>query len=190
MNFYFFYLFSLIIEHAYLIVKFKFEKYPINLNNINSIQTYNYFPKTTNANNNFFYRLFTDDIHFNLTLGTPPQIIPTIWNMNQYSFKFYNKSFNINKSSSFDDAILGQDIFYFTEVNSISFNTKLNFLKFEQGEKNYSFVGLQLPDYIADDLLNFTRVLKQGKIINNYIFFIYYNIYQNNDEIVNYNGHI
>ena len=69
MNFYFFYLFSFIIEHAYLIVKFKFEKYPINLNNINSIQTYNYFPKTNeeiNANNNVFYRLLTDDIYFNL----------------------------------------------------------------------------------------------------------------------------
>ena len=65
--------------------------------------------------------------------------------MNLYSFKFYNKSFNINKSSSFkkliptfrysydesNDAILGQDIFYFTEVNNISFTTKLNFSKFE-----------------------------------------------------------
>lgn len=32
--------------------------------------------------------------------------------------------------------------------------------------------------------------MKQYKIINNYIFFIYYNEYQNNDDIMNYNGNI
>ena len=210
MNFYFFYLFALIIKHAYFqfkIVKFKFEQYPINLNNINSIHTYNYFPKPIDeikANNDLFYRLLTDDTYFNLTLGTPPQIIPTIWNMNQYSFKFYNKSFYIDKSSSFkklvptfrynfdesSDAILGQDIFYFIDDNNISFTTNLNFVKFEQGEKNYSFIGLQLPDYIVDDLLTFPRALKQSKIINKYVYFIHYNKYQNNEEIIHFNGYI
>ena len=210
MNFYFYYLIALIIKHVspqFKIIKLQFEKYPINLNNINSIKSYNYFPKPDDkikVDKDFCYRLLTDDVYFNLTLGTPPQVIPAIWNMHQYSFKFYNSSFNINKSSSFkklvptfrynfdesSDAILCQDKFYFTDDNNFSFTNNLNFVKFEQGDKNYSFVGLQIPDYLADELLTFPRALKLNKIINNYIFFIYYNKYQSNDEIMNYNGFI
>ena len=43
---------------------------------------------------------------------------------------------------------------------------------------------------MQDGLLTFPRALKQYKIINKYTFFIYYNKYQNNDEISNYNGNI
>ena len=210
MNFYFFYLFALLLNYTYLqskIIKFKFEKYPINVNSIYSIIQCSYFQRPEEeilALKDFLYRLLTDDFYFNLTLGTPPQIIPTIWNMHQYSFKFYEKSFNENKSSSFKNistsfwynfdesnyAILCEDKFNFIDDNNNSFYNNLVFLKFEQGGKNYSLVGLQLPDYIEDDLLTFPRALKQYNIINKYIFFIYYNKYQNNEDILNYNGDI
>ena len=189
------------------IIKFKFERYPINQIDPNSLRTNDYYLNPYDeilVSKDFLYRLFTDDFYFNLTLGTPMQIMQTIWNMNQYSFKFYSNSFNESLSSSFknispsfrynfdesNSAFIGEDIFYFLENNNNSFSDIMNFLKFEEGGKNYSFVGLQLPDYIADGLLTFPRALKQYKIINNYIYFIYYNKYQNNEEITNYNGNI
>ena len=106
MKFNFNILFVFILNFAYLeckIVKFKFEIYPINLANIDSIKSYNNYPKPELnylANNDFIYRLLTDDFYFNLTFGTPPQTIPNIWNMEKYSFKVYNRAFNFSKSSS------------------------------------------------------------------------------------------
>ena len=121
----------------------------------------------------YIFNKLTNDFYFNLTLGTPSQIIQTIWNMNQYSFKFYSNSFNENLSSSFknispsfrynfdesNSAFIGEDIFYFLENNNNPFSDIMNFLKFEEGGKNYSFVGLQLPDYIADGLLIIIYIL-------------------------------
>ena len=83
-----------------------------------------------------------------------------------------------------------EDNFYFFDENNNTFSNSLNFMKLELGDKNYSFVGLQLPDNLEIDLLTFPKALKQNKIINNYVFFIYYNKYQNNDEIPSYNGNI
>jgi hypothetical protein len=185
------------------IIKYTFEKYPINIAGVNSIKTYNQDTSILTSND-YMFRLFTDDLYFNLTIGTPPQIVPTIWNMEKYSFKFYNESFYKNNSStfinisstfrySFDEscnAIMCEDLFHFTDVNNNSFSNIISFTKFEEGEKNYSFVGLQLPNYIADGLLTFIRSLKQYEVINNYIFFIYYNEYQNNNDIDNYNGNL
>ncbi len=124
--------------------------------------------------------------------------------MNQYSFKLYNSSFNQNKSSSFKNissrfnynfdesnkAIICEDKSYFIDENNNSFSSLLSFMRFERGEENYSFIGLQVPNEIEDGLLTFTRALKKNKIINKYIFFIYYNKYQNNNDITNYNGYI
>ena len=76
-----------------------------------------------------------------------------------------------------------EDKFYFYDENNNTFSNLLNFMKLELGEKNYAFIGLQLPDNLEKELLTFPRALKQYQIINNYIFFIYYNKYQNNYEI-------
>ena len=189
------------------IIKFKFEIYPINIASLSKIKIFGFY-NTASIKllclNDLLFRLFTDDFYFNLTLGTPPQIIPTLWNMNQYSFKFYNSSFNQNKSSSFKNvsssfnynfdesnkAKICEDKFYFIDENNNSFSNLLSFMRFERGEENYSFIGLQVPNEIEDELLTFTRALKKYKIINKYIFFIYYNKYQNNNDITNYNGYI
>ena len=205
MNFIFFLIFLYLTKSASLskIVKFKFEIYPTNLVNVNSIKM-----RSTDlrfiSSNDYFFRLFTDDFYFNLTVGSPQQIISTIWNMNQYSFKFYNLSFNKEESSTFkntsslfrynfdesSDAIMCEDKFYFIDENDNSFSNSLGFVKFEQGNKSYAFIGLQLPNTIADGLLTFINSMKQYKIIDKYLFFIYYNENQNNDDIDNLNGNI
>ena len=124
--------------------------------------------------------------------------------MNKYSFKVYNKSFVKNIPSSFKNisspfrynydesnrAIMLEDKFYFYNENNYTFSNLLNFMKLELGEKNYAFIGLQLSDNLEKELLTFPRALKQYQIINNYIFFIYYNKYENNDEISKFNGNI
>ena len=206
MNLIFFLIFYLSINIEYSksdIVKFKFEKYSINIAGVNSIIR-NSQDSSIITSNDFMFRLFTDDLYFNLTVGTPTQIVPTIWNMEKYSFKFYNESFYKDKSSTFtnisdsfrysfdesSNAIMCEDLFIFKDENNNTFSNLLSFTKFEEGNKNYSFVGLQLPNYIEDGLLTFIRSMKQHKVVNNYIFFIYYNEFQKNDDIDNYNGDI
>ena len=210
MNFYFFFLFILLIKESFLenkIVKFKFEIYPINIAGIESLKSFiSYWPSSLNriALNDYIFRLFTDNFYFNLTLGTPPQIIPTIWNMHQYSFKLYNNSINKNNSSTFknisevfrynfdesSNAIFCEEIFSFKDENNNSFSNIMSFMNLDVKEKNYGFVGLELPDYPEDGLLTFIRSLKKYNIINKYIFFIYYNSNQNINDITNYNGYL
>ena len=102
MNFIFLFIFHFLTKSASLskIVKFKFEIYPKNLVSSNSIETSSIDFRSISSND-YFFRLFTDNYYFNLTVGSPKQIIPTIWNMNKYSFKFYNLSFNKEESYTF-----------------------------------------------------------------------------------------
>jgi len=205
MNFIFFLFFLFLTKSISLskIVKYKFEKYPTNLVNVNSIKM-----RTTDSryisSNDYYFRLFTDDFYFNLTVGSPKQTIPTIWNMIQYSFKFYNLSFNKEESSTFkntsslyrynfdesSNAIMCEDKFYFMDENDNSFSNSLGFVKFEEGNKSYAFIGLELPNTISDGQLTFINSMKKYKIVDKYLFFIYYNENQNNDDIDNFNGNI
>ena len=119
-----------------------------------------------------------------IIISIPKQIISTVWNKNQYSFKFYNLSFNKEESSTFkntsslfrynfdesSDAIMCEDKFYFIDENDNSFSNSLGFVKFEQGNKSYAFIGLQLPNTIADGLLTFINSMKQYKIMDKYLF--------------------
>ena len=185
------------------IIQFKFEKYKTNIADISSLKYYSsYFPNNflESSKNNFMFRLLTDDVYFNLKIGSPPQIIPTIWNMNQYSFKIYSSSFNSNKSKTyknisesflykfdeFNDALYCKDIFYFTEENNDTIINEFKFVNINDENKNYSLIGLQLP-YMINNLLIFIKELKENKIINKYIFFI---SYKPNDKIENPKGKI
>ena len=183
------------------ITKFKFEPYPFNIEGKESIKSFISYDSDNLDLDDFLFRLF-DDLYFNLTLGTPPQIIPAIWNMGLSNFHFYNQSL-LNKSSSFKNissvwnhfydeskkAILCEDKFYFIDENNNTFSNKINFVTIEN-EKKYAFVGLQLPNYLENLLLTFTISLKDYNVINKNIFFIYYDINQNIDDIMKYSGNI
>ena len=134
------------------IIQFNFEKYKINIADINSLKyrPSNYQDNSLNKND-FMFRLLTDDLYFNLTIGTPPQIIATIWNMNKYSFKIYSSSYNYNQSFtykelknflySFDEvknAFLCEDNFYFYDENNQKFSSNFNFINIEN-KNNYCF---------------------------------------------------
>ena len=183
------------------IIQFKFEKYNINIADINSLKYRppNYQDNSLNKND-FMFRLFTDDVYINLTIGSPPQIVKTIWNMNKYSFKIYSSSFNFNKSMtykeiskpflySFDEtsnALFFEDNFYFIDGNNKTFSNLFKFIKLENDKNNFSFIGLQLPGVLTDNLLTFVKDLKENEIIDKYIFYILYN--QSESKIENPNG--
>ena len=185
------------------IVHFKFEKYKTNIVNINSLKYRSSYDINNNLNNvsknNFMFRLLTDDVYFNLTIGSAKQIINTIWNMNQYSFKIYNLSYNENKSNtfkkisenflySFDEvknAITCEDDFYFINEKNTIFKSSFQFIKIYEN-KNYSFIGLQLPDITTNNLLTFIKEMKKNDVIDKYIFYIIYN--ENEERIDNPNG--
>ena len=183
------------------IIQFKFEKYNINIADINSLKyrSSNYQDNSLNKND-FMFRLFTDDVYINLTIGSPPQIIKTIWNMNKYSFKIYSSSFNFNKSMtykeiskpflySFDEtsnALFFEDNFYFIDGNNKTFSNLFKFIKLENDKNNFSFIGLQLPGVLTDNLLTFVKDLKENEIIDKYIFYILYN--QSESKVENPNG--
>ena len=183
------------------IIQFKFEKYNINIADINSLKyrPSNYQENSLNKND-FMFRLFTDDVYINLTIGSPPQIVKTIWNMNKYSFKIYSSSFNFNKSMtykeiskpflySFDEtsnALFFEDNFYFIDGNNKTFSNLFKFIKLENDKNNFSFIGLQLPGVLTDNLLTFVKDLKENEIIDKYIFYILYN--QSESKIENPNG--
>jgi len=195
LSFLFFFYLNERISSTTKIIQFKFEKYNINIADINSLKyrSSNYQENSIDKND-FMFRLLTDDLHFNLTIGSPPQIIPTIWNMNKYSFKIYSSSYNSNKSSSYKEiknflysfdevknAFLCEDNFYFFDENNQKFYCNFNFINIEN-KNNYSFVGLQLPDVITDDLLTFIKEMKKNDIIDKYIFYILYNKDETNIE--------
>ena len=206
MNIYFFLIFFIYLKKGIYskskIVQFKFEKYNINIANINSLIYYssNYPDNFLDfSKNDFIYRLLTDDLYFNLRIGSPTKMIPAIWNMNQYSFKIYissnefNKSIHFNNISlpfiySFDevsDALFCKDIFYFFDEDNKTIFNPMKYMNIKNDKKNYSLVGLQLPDIIADNLLTFTKEMKENEIINKYIFYI---IYEQNIKIENPKG--
>ena len=202
LSFLFFFYLNERISSKTKIIQFKFEKYNINIADINSLKyRSSNFQENSIDKNDFMFRLLTDDLHFNLTIGSPPQIIPTIWNMNKYSFKIYSSSYNSNKSFSYKEiknflysfdevkkAILCVDNFYFTDENNEISSYMLNFINLENNKNNYSFVGLQLPDVITDDLLTFIKEMKKNDIIDKYIFYILYN--KDETKIENPNGKI
>ena len=187
------------------IVQFNFKRYPYNIININSLIHHS---KNNNNNkysieNDYIFRLFSDDAYLNLTMGSPIQVIPTIWNMNKHSFKIYSNSYNYKQSITFknisdkfiysfdeiSEAKISQDIFYFNDNNNISLSVNnFEFVLINNNQKNYSFIGLQLPGITTNDLLTFTKEMKKNKIIDKYIFFILYskndNYYENSEGVL------
>ena len=95
---------------------------------------------------------------------------------------------------NYDDfslAIMCEDKFYFIDESDNSFSNTLSFVKFEEGNKSYAFIGLHLPCItIEKGLLTFINSMKKYKILNKYLFFIYYNENKNNDDFDNFNGNI
>ena len=169
-----------------------------------SFYTYKY-NKIDNISDYYSIKAFTNNvIYSSLIIGTPPQKIIANINFNDYAFNIYNNQCDIpseynsiNKNSTtrinkgyiltdvYVDTFLLEDIFYFSQYPNKSFilnyiYAPMNNNIFESGieKKNFTCanIGLKLSvDYAGTLDLNFLRELKSLDIIDNYIFYLYYN---------------
>ena len=145
-----------------------------------------------------------NDIYSYLTIGSPPQKIVAKINFNEYSFNIYNNQCDIpseynslNKNSTtrinkgyiltdvYVDTYQIEDVFFFPFDSGKSL--KLNYIYasmdnnvFERNieKKKYTCanIGLKLSvDYAGTLDLNFLRELKSLDVIENYVFYLYYN---------------
>ena len=158
-------------------------------NNIYRIPFGLYNTKGKNNNLDIIKNIYYNIIYVNLSVGTPSQIVPFGLNMNSQTFTIYNKIYNKNLSSSYEDLSKIEKTYENEDVSSglnsmdvLNLNNqkyKINFilsskLKF----KNYPFgiLGLLIPNKIESGVFPFFNTLKKGKIINSYTWTLkYYN---------------
>ena len=163
-----------------------------------------YFSDINTSNYYSIQNFIRNELYSYLTIGTPPQKITTKINFNEYSFNIYNNKCDIpseynsidNNSTTrinkgyiltdvYIDTFLLEDIFSFPfDLNK---NIKLKYIyapmdnnDFERNieKKKYTCanIGLKLSvDYAGTSDLNLLRELKSLDIIENYVFYLYYN---------------
>ena len=163
-----------------------------------------YFSDINISNYYSIQNIIRNELYSYLTIGTPPQKITANINFNEYAFNIYNNKCDIpseynsihknsttriNKGYILTDVYI--DTFLLEDVFSFPFdsnkNLKLNYIyasmenndfekKMEKKKYTCANIGLKLStDYTGTFDLNFLRELKNLNIIENYVFFLYYN---------------
>ena len=137
-------------------------------------------PKNTSENYPLITELFFLKPYINITIGTPPQLIPLLFLKDSFSLFIHENNFNRNKSSTFTSS--DGPIPYFLDFYSTGYPSKdiINFGNY-QGKKffdfvlsvfydnNYGCVGMKIPRENKDELPSFSSLLKQNQIISNNI---------------------
>ena len=139
----------------------------------------------TNFNNNsldLINNIFFNLIYVNLSIGTPPQIIPFSLNVNTQTFSAPNNLFNKNKSSSYE-SISKHEISYEYEAVTDGFNSKdilnidnitnkkINFIlgtKYENKNNILGIIGLLIPKRVQFGVYPFFQSLRNAGFINAY----------------------
>ena len=136
-------------------------------------------------NNNYFNRLY-----LNLSIGTPPQNIPFMLDIESQTFLVSNDFSNGNKSSNYErvsngevyykyeDVISGfnsKDILNINIINNNKNNTKkINFIlgkgtRIPTKEKdNFGLLGLRIPKKVQFGVYPFFHSLKSAELINSF----------------------
>lgn len=140
-------------------------------------------PKNDYKNNSLIAKLFFSKPYVNLSIGTPPQLIPVLFKKDSFSIIIYQDNFNPNKSSTFN--ALGNVEEYFLDFYVTGYPSKdiINFGNY-QGDKLFDFVlavfydnkygciGMKIARENKDELPSFSTILKNNKIISNNIWTI------------------
>ena len=138
--------------------------------------------KTMDFVQNIFYNL----LYVNLTIGTPPQIIPFQLNVNSQAFYISNQYFNPNQSSTYE-LLSNEEISYEYEYGTYGYKSKdilkindieqkVDFIFETKTEKdnNLSNIGLLIPNKIQTGIYPFFSSLKNAGIINSYTWTLKY----------------
>ena len=141
-----------------------------------------YNAKIFNNSIDIINNIFSNFIYVNLSIGTPPQIIPFSLSVNAQTFSAPNNLFNKNMSSSFE-SISKNEISYEYETVTDGFNVKdiLNIdnnknkkiifilgTKHEYKDNILGIIGLRIPKRVQFGVYPFFRSLKNAGFINAY----------------------
>lgn len=157
-------------------------------------------PKNNSENLSLVSKLFFNKPYINISIGTPPQLIPLLFLKDSFSLFVYETNFNRNKSSTFSSS--GEAIPYFLDIYSTGYPSKdiINFGNYH-GNKFFDFVlsvfydnpygciGMKIHRENKDELPSFSYKLKENKIILKNIWtvkmnnFDYKNFHENGDYI-------
>ena len=137
--------------------------------------------------NDVINNIFNNIIYVNLSIGTPPQIVPFALNMNSQTFTVYEKVFNKNLSSTYKELSKLENLDDNEDISSgmksldiLNINNQkkeINFIFSDEIKfKDYPFgiLGLLIPNNIQDGLYPFFNSLKKGKIINSFTWSLKY----------------
>lgn len=125
--------------------------------------------------------IFFNFLCINLTIGTPPQIVPFRLNINSPTFYVTNKYFNRSASSTyetinnkesqylFEDVETGFDSKDIININGIK--RKINFIYAtkHKSDNELGNIGLLIPRNIKNDVWPFFDSLNKAEYINSYI---------------------
>ena len=127
--------------------------------------------------------ILNNGLYLNLSIGTPPQIIPFELDSNSQTFSVSNYYFNKNASSTYEQDT-SNEIYYASETVESGFDSndiinidnsihkKINFIlgaKYPSKKRNqFGIVGLHIPKHIKQGVYPFCASLKEAEIINSY----------------------
>ena len=127
--------------------------------------------------------ILNNGLYLNLSIGTPPQIIPFELDSNSQTFSVSNYYFNKNASSTYEQDT-PNEIYYASETVESGFDSndiinidnsihkKINFIlgaKYPSKKRNqFGIVGLHIPKHIKQGVYPFCSSLKEAEIINSY----------------------
>ena len=156
---------------------------------------------------NIIHNIFYKEIYVNLSIGTPPQIIPFSLNINSQTFSVPNNIFHKNKSSSYESISKSEipyeneDVIYgfiskdVLNINNKTKNKKIDFIlgtKYRSKDNILGTIGLLIPKKEQDYVFPFLNTLHLAGYINSYTWtlkyfnnislfdFIFYNQEKNN----------
>ena len=133
-----------------------------------------------NNSKDMIHDIFYNSIYVNLSIGTPPQIVPFSLNINSQTFSVSNFNFNRNHSSSYESTSKGEDsyeneevIYGFNSKDVLNINNnskkKINFIlgsEYKNKKNILGIIGLMIPKKIQYNVYSFFDSLRIGGFIN------------------------
>ena len=144
-------------------------------------------PKSKESDSSFINNLFYNRIYVNLSIGTPPQILPFELDIKSQTFCISDEYFNKSLSSSYVQ--ISRENYFYNEDIENGFNSKdilninnngekINFIlatKYPFNRKNIlGILGLKIPKFVTYGVYPFFRSLKEAKMINTYTWTVKY----------------
>ena len=145
--------------------------------------------KISNNTSDIINNIIYNTIYVNLSIGTPPQIIPFELSSNSQTFSVPVSQFAQNKSSSFEYVSKNEISYEYEDVtdgynckdvlnlNNITKKQKINFIlgtKYENKNNVLGIIGLKIPKRVQFGVYPFFHSLRNAGYINSYTWTLKY----------------